>query len=431
MTAERLGDAVPRVRVDGRRLLSGIETLALIGADPLGGITRLGFSHEEDEARSWLMDRAKHASLDACVDAAGNVIIRRKAAHSGKAALVMASHMDTVRQGGALDGAYGVLAALEVLTVLEEQDVDLPLEPVAIAFANEEGGLFPYPFFGSRAVAGSLDPGDVFTTSDGLGLREPLRRAGGDLARIEHAAWPDGAIGAYLELHIEQGPVLESNGLPIGVVEGITGRTIFEVEVSGRSGHAGTTSMDMRADALVAASHAVLAVEALTARGLCRVATVSRLQAAPDQVNVVPGTVGLTGEFRDMSAARLQATEKELTRDLAAIAHMQGVRIDCRIVDRVQPVATDPALQAAITGAVRGLGLPSMSLESGAGHDAQIIAARAPIGMIFVPSREGVSHAPEEHTDDAALVAGADALLTTAVSLPADPASTRTSFQGA
>jgi beta-ureidopropionase / N-carbamoyl-L-amino-acid hydrolase len=409
------------LRVNPARLLATVDELAAIGGLPGGGVHRLAFSPEEDRARAYLRRRAAGAGLAARIDQAGNVIISRSGRRPGTPVLMMGSHMDTVANGGRLDGAYGVLAALEVMTVFADLDVPPALEPVAVAFTNEEGGLFPYPFFGSQAIAGTLDPYATYTTRTGVDLRGPLRRAGGDPDRLASAAWPAGSIGAYLELHIEQGPILEARGLPIGVVEGITGRTIFEISLVGRSNHAGTTPMDRRADALVAASRVVLAVQRLATRGLCSVATVGQVESWPDQVNVIPGRVNLVGELRDLSSARIGAAENTLSDDAAAIAEECMVDIGIEFTGRIAPVATAPALSDTIREEAERLGLASMPIGSGAGHDAQIIARIAPVGMLFVPSRGGVSHDPAEDTDDAQLTTGAEVLLRTALALSCAP----------
>ena len=235
------------VEIDARRLLRRLDELAAIGRDAGGGITRPGFSPADLAARAYLLDTARADGLAARVDAAGNILMRSARAPRGFAAgrsLLIGSHLDTVLNAGRLDGTYGVLAALEVITALDEADVDTELAVVAAAFANEEGALFPQPFWGSKALAGCLselpaDPRD----NDGTPLRDALALAGGDLTALPSAVWPQGTVAAYLELHIEQGPVLERCGKPIGVVDGITGRTVLIFQVTGASGHAGTTPM--------------------------------------------------------------------------------------------------------------------------------------------------------------------------------------------
>jgi N-carbamoyl-L-amino-acid hydrolase len=407
--------------IDGRRMLTRIRELARIGADAAGGVTRPGFSPDDRRAVEYVAAQARQADLVPTVDQAGNLIIRRASARHTGPVLLMGSHLDTVVRGGALDGAYGVLAALDVLQTLAQDPAPLAYEPVAVAFANEEGALFPCPFWGSLALTGQLGHGpDDLRDRSGRSLRAALRAAGGDPDAVAAARWPDGSIGAYLELHIEQGPVLERAGARIGVVEGITGRTILTVTVHGTPGHAGTVPMDSRADALTAAARVVLAVERLARHErLCSVATVGRLRVEPDVTNVIPGAVQLTVDLRDLSLDRLQAAEKALQHELAAVCAATGTRIQADLIDRIPPAATDPGLRAAIGAAADALALPRLDLGSGAGHDAQIVAHQAPIGMIFVPSRGGVSHVPEESTDDDDLVAGGQVLLRAAIGIGA------------
>ncbi|MEV2279012.1 M20 family metallo-hydrolase [Nocardiopsis sp. NPDC049922] len=406
--------------VDADRLLSRIRDYGAMGRDETGGVTRPGFSEADRIARSRLAREAREAGLDASVDAAGNLLIRRRTSDGEPArgpVLLLGSHLDTVVNGGTLDGAYGVLAALEVLQVLTETGTDTPFEVVVVAFANEEGALYPQPFWGSMALTGRLaelpaEPVD----HQGRSLREPLALAGGDLSALGSAVWsPDSLVG-YLELHIEQGPVLESGGQTIGVVDAITGRTVLDVEMRGEAGHAGTTPMPLRRDAMSAAARAVVATEELAReRELCRVATVGRLEAHPNSPNTIAETVRFTADLRDSDPTRLREAETALRRELDGITAETGVRAEVRPAVRVEPVSTDPGLREAISAGADELGLPWTVLPSGAGHDAQVVADIAPVGMVFVPSTGGLSHVPTEHTDPQDLLAGADVLLRTAL----------------
>jgi N-carbamoyl-L-amino-acid hydrolase len=396
--------------VDQRRLLTHLDELSRFGADDRGGVTRPGFGPADNAARRYLGRRAAALGLRASVDPAGNLFIRRPDARADRPVLLIGSHVDSVVYGGRYDGAYGVVAALEVLTVMAGWAPPLAYEPVVVAFANEEGAVFPYPFFGSKALVGALGPVDTVCDPSGRPLRRALREAGGDLDRLADAVWPAGRLGGFLELHVEQGPVLERAGVPIGVVEAITGRTILTAELRGRQNHAGTTPMDQRRDALVAAARAVLAVEDLArGRRVCAVATVGVLEVSPNVTNVVPGRVRLTAEVRDGRPQRLAAAEREVRRVLAGLADRVAVEVE--VTMRTPPVATDARMSASLASAADALELPAMTMFSGAGHDAQIIAAKAPVGVAFVPSHDGISHAPQEHTDPDLLIAGANVLL--------------------
>ena len=408
------------LHVDADRFLAALRGLAQIGGDPQGGITRLGLSAEEGRAREFLQDLAEKAGLTSDIDPAGNLLIRRQDADPHRPVVLFGSHLDTVRQGGWLDGAYGVAAALEALTVLVETGATIDgFEPVAVGFANEEGALVQYPFWGSRAMAGSLDAdSEKIVDREGRPAWEHLLSAGGEPERLAEAVWPAGRIAAFLELHIEQGPVLERLGLDIGVVDGIVGRTIFTCEVRGEQQHAGTTPMRDRRDALVSAAQLVARVESLaTTLDACSTATVGYLDVSPNTVNTIPGLVRLNAEIRDTEAARIQVGERLLGSMAEHVAQASGVEIDLRVSDRSTPVRTDIGLRSVIANAASSLGLSWQAMPSGAGHDAQIIAARAPIGMIFVPSKGGVSHSPVEDTEERALVAGADVLATTLAAL--------------
>ncbi|MDH6132940.1 N-carbamoyl-L-amino-acid hydrolase [Kitasatospora sp. MAA4] len=405
--------------IDAGRLLHRIRELARIGLDDsTGGITREGFSAADRRAQAYLMGQAREAGLAPAVDAAGNVLIRRSSSdgHStDRPAILMGSHLDTVVNGGRLDGAYGVLAALEVLQACAEAGVESRYDLVAAAFANEEGALFPQPFWGSMALAGRLadlprEPLD----HRGRPLRDALRAAGGDLDALGSAVWPHGSVAAYLELHIEQGPVLERAGHSIGIVEAITGRSLLTIQVRGSAGHSGTTPMEGRHDALAAAARVVLAAEEISrGQGLCRVATVGRVDPHPNTPNTIAGAVRMTVDLRDTDAGRLSAAERALRTALQRIASRTGTEIDVVADTRSAPVAADRRLRAAIAHSADELRLSHMPLPSGAGHDAQIVADIAPIAMIFVPSIGGLSHVPEEDTKPADLVGGAQVLLRT------------------
>ncbi|MGI8664450.1 MAG: Zn-dependent hydrolase [Jatrophihabitans sp.] len=407
----------------GAELLASVEALARVGADPRGGLSRLGLTASERAARELVSGLARRYGLQAGTDAAANLILRRREPVTGRPILLIGSHLDTVEQGGSLDGAYGVLAGVQVLRVLDQLTLRLPYEPVVIGFANEEGGYLNCPFWGSKAFTGQLaDPGELIAR-DGTPIDSVLRAAGGDLSRLGQARVAPGSVGGYLELHIEQGPVLHEAGIPIGVVSAITGRTVLSVVVEGSQNHAGTTPMEHRRDALAAAARVVLAVEAMARdERRCAVATVGTLDVDPQSTNVVAGRVRLGVELRDSAPRRLAEAERSLAGRLDQIAASCRVQISQAPVMRCAPALGDPRLIEQISSAADRLGLESMLLASGAGHDAQVMAAETPIGMIFVPSIGGISHAPGESTAAADLVRGADVLLQAALAICDQPA---------
>jgi N-carbamoyl-L-amino-acid hydrolase len=397
--------------IDPRRLLRRLRELSTIGRAPGGGVTRPGFSQAAAAAVSYVAAEARHGGLTATIDAAGNLLIRQPAP-SGRRTLLTGSHLDTVLNGGWLDGAYGVIAALEAVQVATDHRLDPGYDMAAVAFANEEGARFPQAFWGSMALAGTLSlPSEPMTDDHGQSLREALSRAGGNMDEVGSASWSPGSLAGYVELHIEQGPVLEEAGVPIGVVDAITGRTVLEAQFAGRAAHAGTTPMEHRADALLGAAHLVIAVNQLPARGLCRVATAGRLSATPGSPNTIAGSARITIDLRESHPDRLARAEAAIRGEIAALAAELGLKPDCHVLVRSAPAATDPWLRQCISSAARDLKFQSLELPSGAGHDAQIMAAVTPIGMIFVPSIGGVSHVPHEDTAPTDLIAGAQVLL--------------------
>lgn len=414
MTGHQQG---PGLAVNQARLESTLRKLASIGADPAGGVSRLGLSQAESDARCYLAGLSRQAGLSTLTDPAGNLLVRRSGA-DGRPALLVGSHLDSVRRGGWLDGAYGVVAALETLMVLAETDAECEVEPVAVGFSNEEGALVQYPFWGSRALAGSLKSADLARDREGRCAASYLRAAGGDPDRLADAAWPSGSLAGYIELHIEQGTVLEQQQVPVGIVDRITGRAIFEIEVRGEAGHAGTVTMQARKDALVAAAELILAIEDIAARtGACHTATAGFLDVTPNVTNTIPGTARLTAELRDTDPGRMRRAEVLLRLAAARVRGQRGVEVVVRKAHQSDPVSTDPAIRAAIERAAGSLTLESLTLPSRAGHDAQIIAPLCPVGMIFVPSKDGISHRPEEETDLPALIAGASVLLRSVLAL--------------
>ncbi|MEZ5407296.1 MAG: M20 family metallo-hydrolase [Acidimicrobiales bacterium] len=401
--------------LDGPRLLARLAELAAVGAEPSGGVSRLAYSAADVAGRDLVASWMAAAGLVVEVDAACNLIGRLEPppdAGAGPARakpLVVGSHLDTVVDGGRLDGAYGVVAAVEAVAALTAAGHRWRHPVAVVAFANEEGAGGTDGFDGSRAIAGRPNPLDG-TDRHGVSLGRRLDGAGGRSGEQASAAWP-GPVAAFLELHIEQGPVLDEAGIPLGVVTGITGRRSLDVVIEGRANHAGTTPMDLRRDALVAAARAILAVEAVAGPGqMVRVATTGTVEVWPDVRNVVPGRARLGVDLRDLDDTALDRAVAHLREVLAGIAAATGTDITVT-VDGIQPPApADEGLMAVLEESAGERGLAHTRLASGAGHDAQVMAALGPMAMLFVPSRHGVSHSPREHTDAAHLVAGAEVL---------------------
>lgn len=326
--------------------------------------------------------------------------------------LLFGSHIDSVLKGGNFDGDVGSLSAVEVVRALHENGVKTrhPLE--VVVWTNEEGNHFGISTMGSGIAAGILGP-EILTREDeqGLTVADWLRRYGQDPAHLTDARIPRGSLAAYLELHIEQGPNLERAKIPIGVVQGIVGLKRWRCAVTGFANHAGTTPMDSRKDALAAAARALLAVRDVVRSSEGRqVGTVGYIKVEPGAVNVIPGRAEFPIELRDLDAAKIDQMWNEIQAKLKQIDAAEHVETTCTQLDDITPARTDPAMQAAIRDAAKSLGLATLDLPSGAVHDAQLMAKIAPFGMIFIPSRGGISHAPQEFSSWPDIANGAEVL---------------------
>ena len=389
------------MRIDGALLEQRLDELYKIGTEPGGGVYRPLYGSAWAEAGDCVERWMKKAGLEARRDAVGNLWGRLDGTKKGKV-IVTGSHIDTVRHGGRLDGALGIVAGLTAVEALlkEKGKPRRTLEVVAIC--EEEGSRFATNFWGSRAIVGAIDSPDA-------AMGEAMRERGLDPATVASAARDD--IDTFVELHIEQGAVLETANVPLAVVSAIVGTAHLELAVTGRPDHAGTTPMDMRRDALAGAAAMVQAVESI-ARSLGKpaVATVGKIRAEPDQINVVPGRVVFTVDLRHSDPGARRALE-ERTRSLCrTIAAERGLELEVRVLHERPPVPMHAEVRAVLTRAAQECGVQATELVSGAGHDAQILAARCKVGMLFVPSVGGRSHCPEEHTDSGHLELGARVL---------------------
>ena len=387
-------------------LRADLEAAARIGADERGGVSRFAWTPELEQANAWLMERLAELELSAELDSAGNVLGRWESGE-GKAVL-LGSHLDTVPNGGRFDGALGVLAALDVVRRLRADGVK-PRRPVWVAsFNDEEGARFQTGMLGSRAFCGECDLEDWGRR----GIPEAMGEAGQDFVRLAEARRVD-EVGAYLELHIEQGPVLERGGVDLGVVTAITGILGFRARFLGEANHAGTTPMDHRRDALVGAARAVLALreEARTRDDMT--ANVGVISAEPGGFNVVPGTAEFTIDVRSPSTERYAELGPFVQETLTAIAADEGLELELAETHRKPPVALDADLQDALEAAAREEGATTLRMPSGAGHDAMVLAHHVPAAMLFVPSRGGLSHTPDEYSSESHCQLGADVLART------------------
>ena len=397
------------LRVDGARLLARLDRLAEEGARPDGGVCRLALTDADKAGRDLVVGWMRELGLEISIDAIGNVVGLRRGLEDGPP-VMMGSHIDTVATGGHYDGALGVLGGLEVIETLNAAGV-VTRRPLAVAFfTNEEGARFQPDMFGSLAFTGvmPLDQALAAVSIDG-------KRAGEELDRIGYCGpAPVGKpnVHAYVELHVEQGPTLEAEGFTIGAVEGVQGISWTEFTLTGESNHAGTTPMRMRHDAgYVAAAIAAFARRLALEIGGHQVATVGALTLTPNLVNVVAEQAVMTVDLRNTDNQRLKEAERRLADFAAATAKAEGVTLETRTLARFDPVPFAPELVARVEAIAHEFDLPVKRLPSGAGHDAQMLAAICPACMIFTPSVGGISHNISEYTKPEDLAAGADVLL--------------------
>ena len=342
---------------------------------------------------SWM----REAGMTAARDNAGNLRGRYESAAGGTATLLLGSHLDSVRDAGKYDGPLGVLVAIAAVQDLHDRDLRLPFAIEVVGFADEEGLRYGTTYLGSRALAGTFDAADLDRTDDaGVTMAEAIRSFGGDPGRIAEDRWNGGALLGYCEVHIEQGPVLEVRGLPVGMVSAIAGQSRHQLTFTGEAAHAGTTPMDRRKDALVAAATFVQSVEGFAANQEGLVATVGQLTVQPGAANVVPGEVTFSLDVRHAAdTERLLATQRLL--DLASeIANHRGIALAITRTSENPTVPTSPRLTSLFVRAVEDLGHPATRLASGAGHDAVVMAGLTEIAMLFVRCKGGVSHNPAE-----------------------------------
>lgn len=393
--------------LDEPGLLQHLRDLAGSARTAQGGITRLAWSPEDIAAGAMLTYRLGQTGVRTRTDAVRNLIAEWPGTQRALAPIVIGSHLDSVIEAGELDGAYGTLAAFEVVQALAQSGERLRHPVRAVAWANEEG-VVAAPFTGSRAASGQTI--DILALGpDGRTLAQRLVEAGGDPEHVERAAM--GEIAGYLELHIEQGAVLDRTGSQIGVVTGIVGATRGRIRFDGQTNHAGTTPMNLKSDALVAAAHCVLAIERIGRSELVDVATAGAIESYPGNANVVAGRSVVSFDMRSMNDATRESALQRLRHETDTIAATTRTSVSLEVETRTTASPMGPGMQLAIADSAAQLGLSHEAIASGAGHDAQCVANIGPVGMIFVPSIGGVSHQRGERTDPADLIAGARVLL--------------------
>jgi beta-ureidopropionase / N-carbamoyl-L-amino-acid hydrolase len=402
------------LKVNGQRIESRIMELAKFGRDENGHGYRVAFTKGDIDGRAWFMELMKKTGLEVSIDAAGNITGKRKGKDQSLKPIAFGSHIDMVPDGGNYDGTLGSISALEIIETLNENKIvtDHPLE--VIIFANEEGGTV-----GSKALAGLLnDEGLRKISHSGLTMADGIRAVGGNPDNIQSCLRKKGDLHAFVELHIEQGGILENENIQIGVVEGIVGMMDWDVTIEGFANHAGATPMNIRKDALLAASKLVIAVNEVINRVPGKhVGTVGKISSYPGASNVIPGKVVMSLEIRDLSMEKVEMLFAEVQKRADAIASDSKTKISFHPQFVIKPALSNNVLQDKINSSAKGLGLTIKPMQSGAIHDSQNMSLITSMAMIFVPSVGGISHSPNEFTKSLDMTNGANVLLQTILSI--------------
>jgi len=399
------------------RLMQDLNGLADLVDSSRPGWSRVAMTEVDTQSRYWVADRMRAEGLQVRVDGIGNVIGTLPGRGARRKAIVVGSHTDTVDGGGRYDGIVGVVGALEVVRLIRESGIVLEHDLRIVDFYNEEANRFELSCLGSRAMSGSLTREHLRTTDEhGRTLGDTLAAAGWD-PNLEGTRWADDEVLGFLELHIEQGPILERQGLPLGVVTSICGISRFRAMFTGRRDHAGTTPMASRQDAGCAAAGVVLAVEEIASGAESAVGTVGSVTFTPEATSVVTESALLTAEFRSPDDAWFTLAREQIAEATARQSQRRGLQHSVEWLPWERPTAMDPRISAIIGSSIGQLGHPAAHLYSGAGHDGVQMAKLGPVGMIFIPSLEGRSHCPEEFTDPAQIAVGVHALAQSVVNL--------------
>ncbi len=410
------------MKINLTRMMNDLEILRQFGKTDEGGVSRHPFTNEDLQARDYLIHEAQKSGLSVRVDPVSSVIVRYEGKNPNTPVILIGSHYDTVINGGAYDGILGVVTGLEVLRVLSENKIILEHPVEVIAFNDEEGARFGKGFAGSKAMTGRLLPKDLEESIDrnGISLAQAMQTAGFDPSFIPLAQRKASDLHAFVELHIEQGPVLEHSQEDIGIVTTIVGTCRYNIIIHGRPDHAGTTPMEMRKDPLVAAAKVIAKIpEFAHLYDPQGVATVGFIQTKPGAANVVPAMASFSLDVRSKLPGAARGVVERILKELQQIcgSELSFEAINLKSVQQETPVDLHPWVQKSIEKAARKLGVKYRYMFSGAGHDAELIAELCPTGMIFVPSREGRSHSPLEYTKPEHIERGAQVMLETVLNL--------------
>lgn len=407
--------------IDQRRIAQELRQIARIGALPGGGVSRLAYTPEEREAHSLVGRKLAELGLSVRVDAAGNTFGRRAGQEDRLPVIAFGSHIDSVYGGGNFDGVVGVVGALEVIRVFNEQGIETRHPLLVVVFAAEEGARFGAPHLGSRAMVGDLSLEEVRRLRDGEGvsLYEALKGAGFNPEDLSSAVWDRKGMAAVLELHIEQARVLQTLGKPIGIVEAVSGATRLRVHLQGRVDHSGATPMNLRRDALAAAAEVILNLERIAKEeaGRFTVATVGKLRVSPGVITVVPGEVEMDVDVRDIDGELKERTVALIETMIGEVCRRRDIRPTIEVLTDQRPAPMPIWTRETIRAVCRELELSYRVMPSGAGHDARVLCDIAPAGMILIPSKDGISHDPAEWSEISDIALGIQVLANTILRL--------------
>ncbi|MDO0822180.1 Zn-dependent hydrolase [Desulfosporosinus nitroreducens] len=404
--------------INADRLWKNLLDIGEIGKNPDGGITRLAFTKEDRQAIKMVEALMKEAGLAVHEDEVGNLIGRKEGEDSNAPAVLIGSHLDSVFNGGIFDGSLGVLAGIEVLQSMKENGISTKHPIEVYVFRDEEGCRFNFSLLGSRGMSGTLKLENLeYRDNEGISLAKAMKSCGMNPKEFFKASRRPDEIKAYLELHVEQGKVLECENLQVGVVTGIASSLRLMVTVTGKADHAGATPMNLRFDALAAAAQIIGVVEKETRATKSAVGTVGQIHAYPGGINIIPGRVEFTVDLRDVSIKVAQQLEKSILSQAEDICTQRGLKLEVDFLQRVPPAPCSPEIIDTIAESCRELGIKELHLPSGAGHDAMQVVNLCPIGMIFVRSQNGISHHPAEWSTPEDCTAGAKVLYQTVLKL--------------
>lgn len=401
------------------RIVRDIETLATFTSTPTSGVTRLPFTPEDRKAREYIKCRMMEAGLEIEEDGVGTILGRRNGTMLNAPTIMIGSHYDSVKNGGAFDGVAGIIAALEVVRVFNDEGIMTKYPIEVVAMNDEEGIRFKSGMLSSRAMVGSVAENelDVYVDDDNISIRQAMINFGTQ-PDLKKAKREKNSIRAFLELHIEQGPILETNKKDIGIIKKIVGLAAYKVIISGKAGHAGTTPMEQRIDALLAASKAILKLNEIVKEvGNDSVGTVGELYVLPGAANVIPGMVEFTMDVRSADEEKIREVFVKFKKELELLENDLGVKANINETFYAKPVELSKTIMNCIEEEAVSLGYESLFMNSGAGHDAMIMAEYVPTGMIFIPSKNGISHTSEEWTDYEKIQNGVEVLLNTVIAL--------------